>query len=153
MATRTSSKRRDSSPLRFLETNINTDGNNVQKWSQITTMHGVGTIFHSRSTCKKVIWAVFVLAALSGSTWFIIERLLVYLKFETSLSSKTLYTSEKQLEFPAATICNYNRFFYNKLALKRKLDREILHAYEAFSLNIFDMVEKADDESWVDLIL
>ena len=96
----------------------------LQKWSENTTMHGVANIAHSKSKLKKTIWSLLILTVMGASCYYVIIRAKDYKSHHTSTSFTNDYQTEG-IEFPVVTVCNYNKFFYNKNSLGRRLQREI----------------------------
>ena len=86
-------------------------GSWVKKWASETSMHGVAALATSTSTPKKVIWLLILLGALGGSSYYIFTRVKDYTQFNASSVYRITTNLNRELEFPAITICNYNMFY------------------------------------------
>ncbi|XP_054431922.1 acid-sensing ion channel 5 isoform X4 [Pteronotus mesoamericanus] len=73
-----------------------------------TSFHGVHNIVRNRSKIRKVIWLVVVLGSVSLVVWQIYSRLVNYFTWPTTTSVEVQYV--ENIEFPAVTFCNLNRF-------------------------------------------
>ena len=101
----------------------NDDNAKLQRWADTTTMHGISTIANSESKAKKIIWCMILVAVMGATGYYVIIRYQDYAGHKTSTSFKTEYKTQG-IEFPVVTVCNYNKFFYNKHSLGRRLARK-----------------------------
>ena len=106
-----------------------TDNPQMKKWAETTTMHGISTITNSQSKVKKAIWCIILLSVMAATGYYVSTRYKDYISHDTSTSFKTTYQTQG-IEFPVVTICNYNKFFYNKNSLGKRLTREIANLNE-----------------------
>ena len=65
---------------------------------------------------------MILVAVMSATGYYVIIRYQDYAGHKTSTSFKTEYKTQG-IEFPVVTVCNYNKFFYNKYSLGRRLTR------------------------------
>ncbi|XP_012582275.1 PREDICTED: acid-sensing ion channel 5 [Condylura cristata] len=73
-----------------------------------TSFHGVHNIVGNRSQIRKVIWLAVVLGSVSLVVWQIYCRFVNYFTWPTTTSVEVQYV--ENVEFPAVTFCNLNRF-------------------------------------------
>ncbi|XP_019389886.1 PREDICTED: acid-sensing ion channel 5 [Crocodylus porosus] len=73
-----------------------------------TSFHGVQNIVRTPSKMRKVVWMLVVLGSLAIVTWQIYNRFIYYLSWPTTTSVVVQYV--ENIEFPAVTFCNLNRF-------------------------------------------
>ncbi|XP_068672881.1 acid-sensing ion channel 2-like [Montipora foliosa] len=80
-----------------------------------TTVHGFRRIFESPSRFFRVIWLLLLLGATTGYVFFVMESIEKYFLKPVALSFTEVIPESGQLEFPAVTICNLNRFVKSKV--------------------------------------
>ncbi|XP_007535122.2 acid-sensing ion channel 5 [Erinaceus europaeus] len=73
-----------------------------------TSFHGIHNIVRNRSKIHRVIWLVVVLGSVSLVVWQIYSRFVNYFTWPTTTSIDVQYV--ENIEFPAVTFCNLNRF-------------------------------------------
>ncbi|XP_006213642.1 acid-sensing ion channel 5 [Vicugna pacos] len=73
-----------------------------------TSFHGVHNIVRNRSRIRKVVWLAVVLGSVLLLVWQIYGRLINYFSWPTTTSVEVQYV--ENIEFPAVTFCNLNRF-------------------------------------------
>ena len=82
-----------------------------RKWNgfvESSTLHGLQHVFASRSPCRRLIWAVFLLL---GMAWFSYQSSKLVTKYYSyPVTTKVTQVYENAPEFPAVTICNFNMF-------------------------------------------
>ena len=80
-----------------------------QKWNNFvenSTLHGMHNIFSSQTTFRRIIWTMFLL---SGVGYFSYQSAVLLTKyFSFPVTTKSILVYEKEPEFPAITICNFN---------------------------------------------
>ncbi|RDD42240.1 Acid-sensing ion channel 1 [Trichoplax sp. H2] len=72
------------------------------------SFHGIEHIYEGRYGTRKILWILLVAATMIACFVFIFIQIAHYSAFHTTTKSTLVY--EKQLAFPAVTICNYNSF-------------------------------------------
>ena len=82
-----------------------------RRWNgfvESSTLHGLQHVFTSRSPCRRIIWAVFLLL---GMAWFSFQSSKLVTKYYSyPVTTKVTQVYEDEPEFPAITICNFNMF-------------------------------------------
>lgn len=82
-----------------------------RRWNgfvESSTLHGLQHVFTSRSPCRRIIWAVFLLL---GMAWFSYQSSKLVTKYYSyPVTTKVTQVYEDAPEFPAITICNFNMF-------------------------------------------
>ncbi|XP_033108975.1 acid-sensing ion channel 5-like [Anneissia japonica] len=73
-----------------------------------TTLHGLQYIATSKRFIFKLLWVLIFMAGLSLCVWQISLRIQEYLLFNVNTEINLTFVDE--LEFPALTICNFNRY-------------------------------------------
>ena len=84
-----------------------TDTDPDREFASTTTLHGIGRLAESSRALTKLAWLTVLLTCLSVCAWQITLRFQAYFLYDsnTQVSTEFVY----QLEFPAVTICNFNR--------------------------------------------
>ena len=78
----------------------------IKEYTNESTLHGIGYVFHGGSKIRRFIWLVFLLTCMIFcifQTWILTSRYLDY-----PISTKTKIVNADQILFPAVTICNFN---------------------------------------------
>jgi hypothetical protein len=92
-----------------------------------STNHMISKSFSKKRKTLRVIWTVFGLLSAASCIFLIRETVLEYLEFKVS----TLYRfyNERELQLPAITLCNVNRFTTKEAAnyLKQYLNKTSLN--------------------------
>ncbi|XP_055000882.1 acid-sensing ion channel 5 [Sorex araneus] len=73
-----------------------------------TSFHGVHNIVRNRGRVRKALWLLVVLGSVSLLVWQIYSRFVNYFKWPTTTSMEVQYV--ENIDFPAVTFCNLNRF-------------------------------------------
>ncbi|XP_049625579.1 acid-sensing ion channel 5 [Suncus etruscus] len=73
-----------------------------------TSFHGVHNIVRNRGVVRKGLWLTVVLGSVSLVIWQIYSRFVNYFTWPTTTSMEVQYV--ENIEFPAVTFCNLNRF-------------------------------------------
>ena len=124
-------------------------------WAEKSTIYGIPE-FTEGSKIKKLILSLILLLAFVATVWYIQVRIADYSKFESFTFYRKKYTTEKTLPFPAVTVCNDNRYYFNEDALRTKLlisltSLDILLKklnYTGPELNVADILY-ASDMDWM----
>jgi len=98
-----------------------------------STLHGLQYVFTSRTLVRRIIWALFLVAAI---LWFSFQSSKLLRKyFSYPATTKVSLVYEGSPEFPAVSICNFNR--YKKSVIMAKGYDQLLSQYERklFGLN------------------
>ena len=78
------------------------------KYVESSTLHGLQYVFTSRTNARRILWAVFLLLAIS---WFSFQSFKLLKKyFSYPVTTKVSLKYEAMPDFPAVTICNFNMF-------------------------------------------
>lgn len=73
-----------------------------------STLHGLQYVFTSRTLVRRILWALFLVAAI---VWFSFQSSKLLKKyFSYPATTKVSLVYEGSPEFPAVSICNFNRF-------------------------------------------
>ncbi|XP_035682744.1 acid-sensing ion channel 5-like [Branchiostoma floridae] len=89
------------------------DGALDYEYASSTSLHGPGNIINAKRPAHRAIWVVLFLAAFSVAVWQITERFVAYFSYNTVTSMKVEFKDE--LDFPAVTICNFNKYQLSKV--------------------------------------
>ena len=101
--------------------------NLIEKFVGETTMHGVSTVFTTKSRSKKAIWTVIMISATCASLFYITTRLSNYLSYTASSTSRDYYDNADQtMPFPAVTICNNNPFLLSRNRMRSVVISEVV---------------------------
>ncbi|XP_042326037.1 acid-sensing ion channel 5 isoform X2 [Sceloporus undulatus] len=73
-----------------------------------TSFHGVHNIIRTKSKTRKVLWMLIVVGSIVLVSWQIRSRFINYFSWPTTTSVVVQYV--ENIEFPAVTFCNLNRF-------------------------------------------
>lgn len=83
----------------------------TKRWSIFvgsTTLHGLQYVFTGQALVRRILWALILVAAL---TWFSFQTSKLLRKyFSYPVMAKVSLEYEDSPEFPAVTICNFNKF-------------------------------------------
>jgi hypothetical protein len=80
----------------------------LRNWTETTTIHGIGNIARSSYITVKMLWCIFLIAAITYCVLSIFKSIRDYLEYEVSAQVYVQrYTS---IEYPAVTWCNRNPF-------------------------------------------
>ena len=82
--------------------------------AQTMTIHGLPRVLQDDVKYIKVIWFLIFIVAFSSLAILISDRVNQYYKYEVYLKAKS--TIMQPLPFPAITVCNSDRFSFNKVA-------------------------------------
>lgn len=81
----------------------------TRRWNSFvesTTLHGMLYVFTGQTLVRRILWAVFLLSAIS---WFSFQSSKLLRKyFSYPVTTKVYLEYEGSPEFPAVTICNFN---------------------------------------------
>ena len=80
-----------------------------QKWHAFvenSTLHGMHCIISSQTTFRRIIWTLFLLVGVGYFSYQ--SSVLLNRYFSFPVTTKTTLEFEKEPEFPAVTICNFN---------------------------------------------
>lgn len=98
-----------------------------------STLHGLQYVFTSRTLVRRILWALFLVAAI---VWFSFQSSKLLRKyFSHPVTTKVSLVYEGSPEFPAVSICNFNRF--KRSVIMAKGYDQLLNQYErkVFGLN------------------
>ncbi|XP_022088113.1 acid-sensing ion channel 1A-like [Acanthaster planci] len=84
------------------------------EFATTTTLHGVSRVAGSSGARAKTLWVLVLLIAGGFYVAITVIRIQAYLKFDAN--TNVIVKFNDALEFPAVTICNYNRFMNNKIS-------------------------------------
>ncbi|NXG28728.1 ASIC5 protein, partial [Dromaius novaehollandiae] len=79
-----------------------------QEFASSTSFHGVHNIVQTQSKTRRVLWLLVVMGSLAIVIWQICNRFIYYFSWPTTTSVYVQYV--ENVEFPAVTFCNLNRF-------------------------------------------
>ena len=98
-----------------------------------STLHGLQYVFTSQTLVRRILWALFLVAAI---VWFSFQSSKLLRKyFSHPVSTKVSQVYEGSPNFPAVSICNFNRF--KKSVIMAKGYDQLLSQFErrVFGLN------------------
>jgi len=98
-----------------------------------STLHGLQYVFTSRTLARRILWTLFLVAAI---VWFSFQSSKLLRKYFLHPSTtKVSLVYDGSPEFPAVSICNFNRF--KKSVIMEKGYDQLLSQYErkVFGLN------------------
>ncbi|XP_077984574.1 bile acid-sensitive ion channel-like [Glandiceps talaboti] len=113
-----------------------------------TTMHGVGRIVERSRLVFKLLWLFIVLSAMGVCVWQIADRFSRFLEFNVNTEINLKFLNE--IEYPAVTFCNFNRYFDSLVteedepyvvALLYAMDYEYDYSYDDPDYGSFDWVD------------
>ncbi|XP_050802468.1 acid-sensing ion channel 5 [Gopherus flavomarginatus] len=84
------------------------------EFAMSTSFHGLHNIVQTRSKIRKILWMLVVLGSIIIVTWQIWNRFSNYFSWPTTTSIIVQYV--ENIEFPAVTFCNMNRFQVHAVA-------------------------------------
>ncbi|XP_022088186.1 acid-sensing ion channel 1A-like [Acanthaster planci] len=84
------------------------------EFATTTTLHGISRVAESNGARAKTLWVLVLLIAGCFYVVVTVDRVRAYLKFDAN--TNVIVEFNDTLEFPAVTICNYNRFMNNKIS-------------------------------------
>jgi len=91
-----------------------------------STLHGLQYVFTSRTLVRRIIWALFLVTAI---VWFSFQSSKLLRKyFSYPAITKVSLGYDGSPEFPAVSICNFNRF--KKSVIMEKGHDQLLSQYE-----------------------
>ncbi|CAG5125164.1 unnamed protein product [Candidula unifasciata] len=103
-----------------------------KKFSENTTMHGLGRVFASRNPCKRVVWLVMVVSVLTIAIFQLVDLVSDFYTYPVTTLVKIKH--ETKATFPAITICNVNR-------KKRSVTPEFEEPIEFWEVSGFESYE------------
>ena len=142
----------NNTPLRQKRNRRNKGIRNI--WDQFTqqsTLHGLHYVFEKRPTPQRFIWLLLQSVMLSLFFWQTSALALHYLSY--SVTSTIQFVTEKESNFPAVTLCNFNKYrksviqkenFYKVLTAQNPLyekDRKPINWTEYADVNSIDLKE------------
>ncbi|XP_069486423.1 acid-sensing ion channel 5 [Ambystoma mexicanum] len=78
------------------------------EFANSTSFHGMHNLVRKRSKIHRTLWTLVVIGSVIIVTWQICTRFINYLSWPTTTSVTVQYV--ENIEFPAVTFCNLNRF-------------------------------------------
>ncbi|XP_070553747.1 acid-sensing ion channel 5-like [Ptychodera flava] len=94
-----------------------------------TTIHGVGRIVERSRLVFKILWFFIVLVAFGFCAWQITDRFVRF--FEFNVNTEITLKFESSIEFPAITICNFNRYYSSAItASDQAIVNQLLYAMD-----------------------
>ena len=107
----------------------------TKRWSIFvgsSTLHGLNNVFTSRTLLRRILWALFLVSAIS---WFSFQSSKLLQKyFSYPVTTKVSLEYESNPEFPAVSICSFNRF--KKSVVLAKGYDELLSQFEKKSFGL-----------------
>ena len=107
----------------------------TKRWSIFvgsSTLHGLNNVFTSRTLLRRILWALILVSAMA---WFSFQSSMLLKKyFSYPVTTKVSQEYEDTPEFPAVTICNFNRF--KRSVVMAKGYDELLSQFEKKSFGL-----------------
>ncbi|XP_022086803.1 acid-sensing ion channel 2-like [Acanthaster planci] len=107
-----------------------------QEFASTTTLHGIARIFDSTRLPVRLLWLSILLGCLGVCVWQITDRFQRYLLHEATTAVSVEYVGD--LDFPAVTICNFNRYRSSALTEDDKAHLEELIEYADYDYDTYD---------------
>ncbi|CAH1254342.1 ASIC5 [Branchiostoma lanceolatum] len=89
-----------------------------REWASGTTLHGPAKVVDAPNWVVRILWLLLFLFSLGYATYLIATSLIDFLSWGTVTDVKLEFTD--QLEFPAVTICNFNKFEKDLLCMDQR---------------------------------
>ncbi|XP_071798529.1 acid-sensing ion channel 1-like [Asterias amurensis] len=114
------------------------------QFATTTTLHGISRVAERRGVRGKAPW-IIVLLVLGGIYAAVtVDRIRAYIRFEAS--TNVIVNFVPKLDFPAVSVCNYNRFMSSKIQEKdKKHVKNLIRVYDDFEGDDEDSVDDWDD--------
>ena len=78
------------------------------RWLDSTSIHGIAHVFHGKSTCRRIFWAIIFLIALGVCLFEVVDRVRFFFSHPTSTTTTFESQKDSLADFPAVTFCNLN---------------------------------------------
>ena len=116
----------------------------VREWAVNSTSHGLPKIMRTHNRLIRVLWVILFLASSTYCFYTIVNSIVQYSKYQTV--SQVSYVNERQVNFPAVTICTLSVFdyFYKSGELK-----EILTKYNLSFLVFNEFNREFYESGWI----
>ncbi|XP_071798894.1 acid-sensing ion channel 1-like [Asterias amurensis] len=99
------------------------------EFATTTTLHAIGHVAESRGIWGKAPWVIVLLVASGFYAAVTFDRISAYLRYEAS--TNVMVDFMPKLDFPAVTVCNYNRFMSSAIQEKdKKHVKQLIQVYE-----------------------
>ncbi|XP_038057118.1 acid-sensing ion channel 1B-like [Patiria miniata] len=79
-----------------------------REFAESTSLHGIARVFHASKLLVKTVWIIIMLTCLCVCVWQISDRFYMFLQYKANTEISVEYT--RNMDFPAVTICNFNRY-------------------------------------------
>ncbi|XP_022086791.1 acid-sensing ion channel 1C-like [Acanthaster planci] len=79
-----------------------------REFAESTSLHGIAKVFHASRLLIRFVWVAIMLTCLCVCVWQISDRFHRFLQYKANTEISVEYT--RDLDFPAVTICNFNRY-------------------------------------------
>ncbi|KAI6194692.1 hypothetical protein M3Y96_01151600 [Aphelenchoides besseyi] len=89
-----------------------------QEWARLCSLHGIPHLAQARSWPVGIIWAIVVVATLSGFFYLLIDTIRQYLEYDTLIQVQLI---NEETKFPSVTICNNSPYKASKFMQKPEL--------------------------------
>ena len=90
--------------------NFNDEKKRIKELLKGSTAHGIPNIMKSNSLIIKIMWAVFFIASTVAGSYYTIDSILDYLRFNTITTIQIL--DEEKSEFPTVLWLSQIQFIY-----------------------------------------
>ncbi|XP_038051438.1 acid-sensing ion channel 2-like [Patiria miniata] len=115
-----------------------------REFASTTTLHGIGRVIESSRALVKLLWLTILLVCLGVCVWQITDRFRRYFKYEATTAVSVEYVGD--LDFPAVTICNFNRYRLSALTEADRASLEVLLEYTDYDFDTYDDPETPGEE-------
>jgi len=118
--------------------NFNDEKKRINELLKGSTAHGIPNIMKSNSLIIKIMWAVFFIASTVAGSYYTIDSILDYLRFNTVTTIQIL--DEEKSEFPTVSFCGFPKFnsSIERIVLSVKFQNE-------YKTNLSSVFEEFDD--------
>ena len=104
-----------------------------------STTHGIANIIRGRNLFIKLMWIFFLILSVSVGSYFTIDSILDYLKFDTITTIRVI--NEKQPKFPTVSFCAYPKMNYKtkiyeivvQFEFEKQLEPNLSSVFENFT--------------------
>jgi len=118
--------------------NFNDEKKRINELLKGSTAHGIPNIMKSNSLIIKIMWAVFFIASTVAGSYYTIDSILDYLRFNTVTTIQIL--DEEKSKFPTVSFCGFPKFnsSIERIVLSVKFQNE-------YKTNLSSVFEEFDD--------
>ncbi|XP_071798509.1 acid-sensing ion channel 1-like isoform X2 [Asterias amurensis] len=111
------------------------DVNLENEFANSTSLHGIARVANNKRVPVKLVWVSIMLTCLCVCVYQVHDRFSFYLEYTANTAISVEYA--RDLDFPAVTICNFNRYRQSQVTAEEyKYLKFILTTTAAFNLDL-----------------